>query len=183
MQYHGGGVCAGIGGLPNAVVKPHSPLNPKKISVFGNICCKLLHLLGSGKERIGTVSGSEDALAKAIEAACADAGISVSDIDAVSGFANGHKTIDELELSTYKKVFGRDIPVFAVRETIGEARAAAGAEQAAYAAKLLAGKLGSSAKAYIGGKAADVDVSGYKYVLAAAWGAGGSYSAVVLRKA
>jgi 5-methylthioadenosine/S-adenosylhomocysteine deaminase len=33
------------------------------------------------------------------------------------------------------------------------------------------------------GKAADVDVSGYKYVLAAAWGAGGSYSAVVLRKA
>ena len=47
----------------------------------------------------------------------------------------------------------------------------------------LAGKLGSSAKAYIGGKAADVDVSGYKYVLAAAWGAGGSYSAVVLRKA
>lgn len=131
----------------------------------------------------GTVSGSEDALAKAVEAACADAGISVSDIDAVSGFANGHKTIDELELSTYKKVFGRDIPVFAVRETIGEARAAAGAEQAAYAAKLLAGKLGSSAKAYIGGKAADVDVSGYKYVLAAAWGAGGSYSAVVLRKA
>ena len=115
--------------------------------------------------------------------ATADAGISVSDIDAVSGFANGHKTIDELELSTYKKVFGRDIPVFAVRETIGEARAAAGAEQAAYAAKLLAGKLGSSAKAYIGGKAADVDVSGYKYVLAAAWGAGGSYSAVVLRKA
>ena len=93
------------------------------------------------------------------------------------------ETIDELELSTYKKVFGRDIPVFAVRETIGEARAAAGAEQAAYAAKLLAGKLGSSAKAYIGGKAADVDVSGYKYVLAAAWGAGGSYSAVVLRKA
>lgn len=131
----------------------------------------------------GTVSGSEDALAKAVETACADAGISVSDIDAVSGFANGHKTIDELELSTYKKVFGRDIPVFAVRETIGEARAAAGAEQAAYAAKLLAGKLGSSAKAYIGGKAADVDVSGYKYVLAAAWGAGGSYSAVVLRKA
>ena len=45
----------------------------------------------------GTVSGSEDALAKAVEAACADAGISVSDIDAVSGFANGHKTIDELE--------------------------------------------------------------------------------------
>ena len=107
----------------------------------------------------------------------------MADIDAVSGFANGHKTIDELELSTYKKVFGKDIPVFAVRENIGEARAAAGAEQAAYAAKLLAGKLGGTAKAYIGGKAADVDVSGYRYVLAAAWGAGGSYSAVVLKKA
>lgn len=132
----------------------------------------------------GTVSGSEDALAKAVEAACADAGISVSDIDAVSGFANGHKTIDELELSTYKKVFGRDIPVFADKgDPSAKPRAAAGAEQAALRAKLLAGKLGSSAKAYIGGKAADVDVSGYKYVLAAAWGAGGSYSAVVLRKA
>ena len=55
--------------------------------------------------------------------------------------------------------------------------------QAAYAAKVLSGKAGNTVKAYVGGKTADVDVSGYKYVLAAAWGAGGSYSAVVLKKA
>lgn len=131
----------------------------------------------------GTVSGSEDALAKAVELACADAGITPAQIDAVSGFADGHKTIDEMELSVYRKVFGRDIPVFAVRENIGEARAAAASMQAAYAAKLLAGKLGSSAKAYINGKPTDVEVSGYKYILAPAWGAGGAYSAVVLKKA
>ncbi len=130
----------------------------------------------------GTVAGSGDALVKAIEQACADAGITPAEIDAASGFADGHKDIDSLELSAYKQVFGRDIPVFAVRENIGEARAAAGAEQAAYAAKLLSGKLGGTARAYIGGKASDVDVSGYKYILAAAWGAGGSYSAVVLKK-
>ena len=131
----------------------------------------------------GTVAGSEDALAKAIEQACAAAGIAPADIDAVIGFADGHKSIDEMELAAYKKVFAKDIPVFAVRENIGEARAAAASMQAAYAAKVLSGKAGNTVKAYVGGKAADVDVSGYKYVLAAAWGAGGSYSAVVLKKA
>lgn len=130
----------------------------------------------------GTVEGSQEALARAIEQACADAGIAAADIDAVSGFADGHKAIDQLELSVYEQVFGRDIPVFAVREDIGEARAAAGTMQAAYAAKLLAGKLGNAAKAYIGGKPTEVDVSGYKYILSAAWGAGGSYSAVVLKR-
>lgn len=131
----------------------------------------------------GTVSGSESALVKAIEEACADAGITPAEIDAVSGFADGHKVIDGLELSAYGKAFGRDIPVFAVRQEIGEARAAAGTMQAAYAAELLSGKLGNTAAAYVGGKKSDVDVSGYKYILAAAWGAGGSYSAVVLKKA
>lgn len=131
----------------------------------------------------GTVSGSEDALVRAIEQACADAGITPADIDAVSGFADGHKVIDGLELSAYGRVLKKDIPVFAVRETIGEARAAAGTMQAAYAAELLSGKHGNTAMAYINGKPVSVDVSGYKYVLAAAWGAGGSYSAVVLKKA
>lgn len=130
----------------------------------------------------GTVEGSQEALVRAIEQACADAGITPAEIDAVSGFADGHKSIDELELSAYKQVFGRDIPVFAVREDIGEARAAAGTMQAAYAAKLLAGKADGAVKAYIGGKPADVDASGYKYILCAAWGAGGSYSAAVLKK-
>ncbi len=130
----------------------------------------------------GRVSGSEDALVRAIEQACADAGIAPADIDAVSGFADGHRVIDGLELSAYGKVLKKDIPVFAVRETIGEARAAAGTMQAAYAAELLSGKLGNTAMAYVDGKPVSVDVSGYKYILAAAWGAGGSYSAVVLKK-
>ena len=73
--------------------------------------------------------------------------------------------------------------VFAVWQSFGVASAAAGTMQAAYAAELLSGKLGDTVPAYVGGKLSDVDVSGYKYILAAAWGAGGSYSAVVLKKA
>lgn len=111
----------------------------------------------------GKVTGSESALKKAIEDACASAGISVKDIEAVCGSANGVPAVDELEKSVYKELFG-DIPVINVKDELGEARAAASTEQAAQAAKLISD-----------GK--------YKYVLAASFGVGGQYSAVVLKKA
>lgn len=108
----------------------------------------------------GTVKGSEDALKKAVDSACEMAGITLSDIDAVCGFANGHPTVDAAEKSLFD---GINCDKISVRETFGEARAAACAEQAAYAAKLLGeGK--------------------YTYILAAAVGVGGQYSAVVLKK-
>ena len=109
----------------------------------------------------GKVTGSGSALKKAIEEACASAGISAKDIEAVCGFANGIPAVDELEKNTYKELFG-DIPVINVKDGLGEARAAASTEQAAQAAKLIAD-----------GK--------YKCVLAASFGVGGQYSAVVLK--
>ena len=69
---------------------------------------------------------------------------------------------------------------------MGEARAAASAMQAAFAAKLLSGKI-SEAKAHImtSGSLSEATVSGsdMKYILAVSFGTGGSYSAVVLKKA
>ena len=167
-------------GSVSLVMETESSAEKRGVQKYAEVAgCAMTHCA----VEYGTVSGSESALVKAIEQACADAGISPADIDAVSGFGDGHKVIDELELSAYGKALKMDIPVFAVRQTIGEARAAAGTMQAAYAAELLSGKLGDTVPAYVGGKLSDVDVSGYKYILAAAWGAGGSYSAVVLKKA
>lgn len=108
----------------------------------------------------GTVKGSEDALKKAVDCALEMAGITLSDIGAVIGFANGHPTIDAAEKHLFD---GIKCDKLSVRETFGEARAAACAEQAAYAAKLL-------------------NEGKYNYVLAAAVGVGGQYSAVVLKK-
>lgn len=109
----------------------------------------------------GKVTGSESALKEAIEEACRSAGIAPADVDAVCGFANGIPEIDAIEKSILAEIFG-DKPVIEVRDEIGEARAAASAKQAATAAKLI-----SEGK--------------YKCVLAAAFGVGGSYSAVVLK--
>ena len=69
--------------------------------------------------------------------------------------------MDETEQTVFAELFG-DTPVIEVKKEFGEARAAAAAEQAAHAAKLIAeGK--------------------YKCVLAVSFGVGGQYSAVVLR--
>lgn len=114
----------------------------------------------------GALVGSEDALKRAIIGACEDAGISPDKIDAVCGFANGGKALGDIEKRVYGELFAGEIPVISVRSEIGEARAAAAAKQAVRAAELLS--------------AAD---SGYTYVLAAAAGVGGSYSAVILKKA
>lgn len=131
---------------------------------------KLCEIVGTAMAHsaveFGTLAGSEEALKRAVIGACEEAGISLNDIDAVCGFANGNKTLDDIEKSVYGELFAGKIPVISVRNEIGEARAAAAAKQAAYAAELLG--------------AADC---GYTYVLAAAAGVGGSYSAVILKKA
>ncbi|MBP1542923.1 MAG: beta-ketoacyl-[acyl-carrier-protein] synthase family protein [Oscillospiraceae bacterium] len=115
----------------------------------------------------GTLTGSEDAMKRAVTDACAEAGITPDDISAVCGFKNGHSTVDSIESTILSQLFTKDIPVISIRDEIGEARAAAATRQAAHAAKLL--------KEDTDGK--------YQYILAVAAGVGGSYSAVVLKKA
>ncbi len=134
----------------------------------------------------GTVKGSDEGLAKAINEACKDAGISADKIDAVFGFGNGIKDVDDIEKNVYAKVFNKTIPVINVKDYVGEARAAAATLSAAHAALTLAGELGDSQNAYIfnGGevKKDKVDTKNFDYVIATSYGVGGSYSAVVLKR-
>lgn len=113
----------------------------------------------------GTIKGSEDALKKVIEDACASAGVSVKDIDGVFGFANGIPEVDELESRVYEEIFGGKTEIIQVRDDLGEGRAAASAGQAAAAARYLS-------KGW----------RNLERVLAVGFGVGGSYSAVVLKR-
>ncbi|MBD5156970.1 MAG: 3-oxoacyl-ACP synthase [Butyrivibrio sp.] len=137
---------------------------------------------------VGTLAGSDAALDRAIKEACANAGISVEDIDAVVGFGNGNKTVDTIEMNSYERVFGgAKKPVHSVKTTVGESRAAAATLSAAHAALMLSGRLNHEQQAFVfengAAKAVKTDISSYKNVLVTSFAAGGSYTAVVLKKA
>lgn len=135
----------------------------------------------------GTLAGSDAALDKAIIKACENAGISVDDIDAVVGFGDGNKTVDTIEMNSYGRVFKNVKPVMSVKTVVGESRAAAANLEAVHAALTLSGKLSAKQEAYAfeNGKAVKttVDTTDYRYMLVTSFAAGGSYTAVVLKKA
>ena len=146
---------------------------------------------GHGRKNVkfGKLVGSDEALDKAIADALADAGVAASEIDAVCGFANGCKRIDDIEKGALKRVFGEKLammPLFEVKDRTGEGRAGSAALAAAEAALLLSGELAND-KAYF--VAADGSVSAktaesanLKKILVISFAAGGSYSAVVFGK-
>ena len=146
---------------------------------------------GHGRKNVkfGKLSGSDEALDKAIADALADAGLTATDIDAVCGFANGFKTVDDIEKGALKRVFGEKLatmPLFEVKERVGEGRAGSAALAASEAAMLLSGELVQDNAYFV---AADgsveskvADASGLKKILVISFAAGGSYSAVVFGK-
>ena len=146
---------------------------------------------GHGRKNVkfGKLVGSDEALDKAIADALADAGISANEIDAVCGFANGCKRIDDIEKGALKRVFGEKLasmPLFEVKERTGEGRAGSAALAAAEAALLLSGELAGDNAYFV---AADgsvapkkADAANLKKVLVISFAAGGSYSAVVFGK-
>lgn len=135
-----------------------------------------------------TLSGSGEALDTAIENALADAGISVNDIDAVMGFANGCEAVDNIETEALKRVFGEKLattPVISVKENVGESRAAAAALACAHGALMLSGGIENCENAYVmadGIKKQSVESKSLNTVLCIAFGSGGSYSAAVLSR-
>ncbi len=138
--------------------------------------------------KFGTVSGSEDAMAEAIRIACREAGISPADIDAAVGSGCGYAPIDNMELAAYRTVFGdklSSLPIFSVKDTVGECRAAAAALSAVHASLLLAGEVPAEGAYRMtedgmkkGASAADA-----KYILVTSYAAGGAVSALVLTRA
>ena len=146
---------------------------------------------GHGRKNVkfGKLVGSDEALDKAIADALADAGISAGEIDAVCGFANGCKRIDDIEKGALKRVFGEKLasmPLFEVKERTGEGRAGSAALAAAEAALLLSGELAGDNAYFVAadGSVASkkVDAAGLKKMLVISFAAGGSYSAVVFGK-
>lgn len=139
--------------------------------------------------KFGTLSGSENALEEAIRLACKEAGITPVQTDAVVGFGNGMKAVDDLELGVYRRVFGNGLtgkPIYTVKNTVGEGRAASAALSAAHASLLLSGNLvGAPAYAVTdaGVTTTVPDASAFRTVLVTSYAAGGSYCAVVLKKA
>ena len=110
------------------------------------------------------VGGTDEALVRAIEEAVSDAGIKTGDIKTVYGFANGIKPLDDILGSAVSRIWKDGIEVKNVRSESGEARAASAALSLAKAAK-------------------EMDASEGDYSIAVSFGAGGIYSAVVLKKA
>lgn len=136
---------------------------------------------------VGKLAGSDSALDRAIKEACENAGIAVDDIDAIVGFGNGNKTVDSIEMNSYGRVFADAKPVHSVKTVVGESRAAAATLSAVHASLMLAGKLDSMQNAYMfengAAKPVKVDTSSYRNVLVTSFAPGGSYTAVVLKKA
>lgn len=146
---------------------------------------------GNGRKNVkfGKIEGSGEALDNAIQEALKDSGLSIDDIDAVCGFADGFKKVDNIEKASLIRVFGDKIaskPVFEVKERVGEGRAASATLAAAEAALLLSSEL-KSEKAYFIAQDGSVSTKmveskDLKKILVISFAAGGSYSAVVLGK-
>ncbi len=135
----------------------------------------------------GEIAGSEKGLLNAILDAAGMAEIGLDQINAVYGFANGSKENDAIERRVYDEIFSGNVPVHQVRDFTGEGRAASSALSIAHAALTLSGDLNKMQEAYfVTGDAVTkqtVDTSAYEYVLVTSCAVGGSYCAVVLKKA
>ncbi|MBR1536744.1 MAG: hypothetical protein IJ630_07385 [Treponema sp.] len=146
---------------------------------------------GTGRKNVkfGKLTGSGKALDSAINAALKDANVSLDEIDAVFGFANGMKAVDNLEKDAYIRIFGdkiSSIPVVQVKERAGEGRAGSATLAVAHAALMLSGEIEKDDAYFISkdGKAEkkSVEAKNWKKILITSFATGGSYSAVVIGK-
>lgn len=149
------------------------------------------HIAGYGMAHesvpFGTVKGSGQGLANAISSAFVDAGVRPEEIDAVIGFANGEGSVDAAEaegLCAFPAL--GTLPLLSVKDRTGEGRAASAALAMAHGALLLHGDLPACTKAYRRNGAqmecVTVDTGAMKRLLVISYGAGGSYTAVILEK-
>ncbi len=135
----------------------------------------------------GNIKGSDAGLENAINEALKAANIDADKIDAIFGFGNGLEEVDSIEKNVYGKLFAKEMPVINVKDYVGEARAAAATLGAAHAALTLSGELAKEQDAYFmkdgNVRAGKVNTEGFEYVLVTSYATGGSYSAIVLKKA
>ena len=153
---------------------------------------KYAKLLGYGMAYKGvdfaTLKGSDEALDRAINDCLKDANLTIDDIDTISGFANGIKEVDDIEINSLERVFGNklsNINLLEVKSHIGEARASAASMALVHAALMLSGDIKKDNGYNIsGGKVSKTVVAAdkMKNVLVISYGSGGTYTAVVVSK-
>lgn len=141
--------------------------------------CGMAHL---GTE-ISSVTGSAETMKRAIGDACRKAGIFLDQIGFISGFGCGIKEIDDMEIRVYRELFGANKPLLSVKSATGDARAASAAMQLAQAAKALSGEetIGEWFRLTDEG-IEKADAANGEYAVAVSFGAGGSYSAVIIER-
>lgn len=129
--------------------------------------------------------GNKEALTSAINKALASAGVSAEEVDGIFSYGYTAESGAE-ENAAYLSLFGSK-PIVNVRTYTGEGRAASAALSAAHAALTLGGKIVGEQRVYFpseqGIKTGRKDLSSLKTVVAVASSVGGSYTAVVLKRA
>ncbi len=153
---------------------------------------KYAKLLGYGMAYKGvdfaTLKGSEEALDRAINDCLKDANLTIDDIDTISGFANGIKEVDDIEINSLQRVFGNklsSINLLEVKSHIGEARASAASMALVHASLMLSGDIKKdNGYNILNGKVSKTVVTAdkMKNVLVISYGSGGTYTAVVVSK-
>ena len=130
-----------------------------------------------------TIENSSDALSEAIYFALEDAKTSASSIDAIVGFANGDKTIDNEEAKGLAKVFDNidKLPIINLKDNVGEGRSATASLGVCHSALLLSNKL-TKTNAYVNKKKTTIDSNKLNKILVISYGFGGSYTAIVVEK-
>ncbi len=125
-----------------------------------------------------------DTVKRAITDACKKAGLFLEQIGFISGFGCGIKEIDDGELEVYRELFGVNKSVLSVKAATGDARAASAAMALAQAAKVLHGDSDIVGKWYQVTEtgARESEAAAGEYALAVSYGAGGSCSAVIIKK-
>ena len=119
----------------------------------------------------GKVNTQSYGLDQAILNACDNAGIKLSEIDDIVGFANGSALIDSMEMDSYNRIFKERIKMMSItsiKDFVGEGRAATSALQVAHACLMLYNKEEQS-------------ITKDRYILVTSFSFGGGYSAVILK--
>ncbi len=163
-------------GAAYVVVEPMASAKARGANVLG-------HAIGYGTAFVGPdrddplLFASEEAMARAIESALADAGVSANDIDVVASGVSGIKAFDERELAAIKRTVGADACIAAPKDVLGETLGAGGAMGMATA---VAWFQGAPVFPIVSGDRARA--ASPKIVLVTTLGYYGNASAVVLRR-
>lgn len=171
-------------GSASLLIENEDVARKRNAKIYANILGYGSSFYGS---EFGSVKDSSSALVNSINEALKESNLTIDDIDFISGFANGTKEVDDLEIKAYNEVFKdrlKNIPVFEVKDYVGEARAFASSMSLLHAALLLNGDIESSNAYYLSDKVTKCNLcfKNLKTCLVTSYGSGGTFTSIVIKK-